>query len=169
MLNMIIKSLAGLLIFISPLVLAGQDILRLSDSVKQGKGSLSQISWLAGYWTGTGLGGNCEELWMPSNDSSMHGIFRFATKGELNFTEYMVIEEKEGSLRVKIKHFGDGVKPWEEKERWVEFPLVKVDGQTAWFNGLTYMRKGDTLWIKLAMKSEGKSWVEEFVFRKSGL
>lgn len=164
-----LKYLAVLLMVVSPWISRGQDILRLSDSVKQGKGSLSQLSWLAGYWTGTGLGGDCEELWMPANDSGMHGVFRFAQKGELQFTEYMVIEEKEGSLKVRIKHYGGGVNAWEEKEKWVEFPLVKIEGQTAWFNGLTYTRKGESLIVKLAMKSDGKSYVEEFVFRKSGL
>lgn len=161
--------LAAVFIFSAPFFVSGQEVLKLSDTIKQGKGNIAQLSWLAGYWTGNGLGGDCEELWMPANDSSMHGVFRFAEKGKLQFTEYMVIEEKEGSLRVKIKHYGGGVKPWEEKENWVEFPLVKIEGQTAWFSGLTYARKGNKLVIKLAMKSDGKSYVEEFVFSKSGL
>jgi Domain of unknown function (DUF6265) len=146
-----------------------QDILRLPADGKPGKGTLKQIEWLSGYWKGTGLGGDCEELWMPANDNGLHGVFRFSEKGKLQFTEYMVIEEKEGSLKVRIKHFGAGVNPWEEKEKWVEFPLVKIEDQTAWFNGLTYIRKGDELVVKLAMKSEGKSYVEEFIFRKSVL
>jgi Domain of unknown function (DUF6265) len=146
-----------------------QDILHLPADGKPGKGTLKQIEWLAGYWTGTGLGGDCEELWMPASDNGLHGVFRFSEKGKLQFTEYMVLEEKEGSLRVRIKHFGGGVNPWEEKEKWVDFQLVKIEGQTAWFNGLTYIRKGDVLVVKLAMKSGDKSYVEEFMFRKSVL
>jgi hypothetical protein len=164
-----IKWLATFLIFLSPLLSGAQNILRLSDSVQQGKGSLSQLSWLTGYWTGTGLGGDCEELWMPVSNGSMHGVFRFVEKGVLQFTEYMVIEEKQGSLIVRIKHYGGGVVPWEEKDKWVEFPLVKMEGQTAWFNGLTYQRNGNELSVKLAMKSKDGVYTEEFKFQKSTL
>ncbi len=162
------------MVFLFTLLLAGpaaftQDIMRIPADGSPGKGTLKQIEWLTGYWTGTGLGGDCEELWMPVKDSGMHGVFRFAEKGKLQFTEYMVIEEKNGSLKVKIKHYGSGLSPWEEKDKWVEFPLVKIEGQTAWFNGLTYIRKGDKLLVKLAMKSEGKSYTEEFTFQKSVL
>lgn len=163
-----IKWLA-LFFFFSPFVAGAQDILRLSDSLPQGKGSLSQLTWLTGYWTGSGLGGDCEELWMPANNTGMHGVFRFSEKGVLQFTEYMVIEEKEGSLKVRIKHYGGGVVPWEEKDKWVEFPLLKIEGQTAWFSGLTYQRKGNELIIKLAMKSKEGAYTEEFKFQKSTL
>jgi hypothetical protein len=147
----------------------GQDVLTLEKGQQPGKATLKQVEWLKGYWTGTGLGGDCEELWMPANDSSMHGVFRFAKNNSLQFTEYMVIEEKNGTLTVRIKHFGAGVEPWEEKDKWVEFPLVKAEGETAWFSGLTYARSGMDLIVTLRMKQGEKRYTEEFRFRKSAL
>ena len=122
-----------------------QEVIRLEKGQQPGKATLSQIDWLTGYWVGTGLGGDCEELWMPAIDSGMHGVFRFTKAKALQFTEYMVIEARNETLTVRLKHFGRGVNPWEEKDKWVEFPLVKVEGQTVWFNGLTYARRGDEL------------------------
>jgi hypothetical protein len=61
------------------------------------------------------------------------------------------------------------VQPWEEKEKWMEFPLVKLEGQTLWFDGLTYSRKNQELIVKLHMKSGNTIRVEEFIFRKSEL
>lgn len=54
-------------------------------------------------------------------------------------------------------------------DRWVEFRLVRIDGQTAYFNGLTYHRDGDTLTIKLALRSATGSRVEEFQFTRREL
>jgi hypothetical protein len=163
------KKIIGLYLFLLPIALTAQDVMKLSSVAERGKGSVAQLSWLAGYWVGTGLGGQCEELWMPANDSSMHGVFRFAEKGSLQFTEYMVIEQDGKSLMLRLKHFGGGVQPWEEKEKWIEFPLVKLEGQTAWFDGLTYSRKNQELIVKLHMKSGNTIRVEEFIFRKSEL
>jgi hypothetical protein len=76
-----------------------------------------------------------------------------------------LIEQGE-SLSIKLKHFNRDLSPWEEKDKWVEFKLIKIEGQTAWFSGLTYHREGDILIIKLSLKSKEKSWVEEFRFEK---
>ena len=147
-----------------------QEILQLKDGVTQQKTKLSQLSWLAGNWKGTGLGGNCDELWMPAGDSSMQGIFRFYEKGKLQFTEYMnVIQESDGTLAVKLKHFSADLSPWEEKDKWTIFKLIKVENQTAYFNGMTYQRKKNKLVVKLSMHSKEKEWIEEFVFYKTKL
>ena len=143
-----------------------QEVLKLEEGQIPGKGTLDQMDWLTGYWKGTGLGGNCDEIWMPAIDNSMAGVFRFANNGKIQFTEYMFIEELGESLSLKLKHFNRDLSPWEEKDKWVEFKLVKIEGQTAYFNGLTYQRKDNVLTIKLSLKSKDKSSVEEFQFEK---
>lgn len=145
----------------------------LIDSLARGQqpgiAHLQDINWLAGYWKGTGLGGDCEELWMPSVGGGMHGIFRLHENGKLNFTEYMVIEAVENSLVVKIKHYGKGTAPWEDKDEWTSFPLVKIVGETAYFDGITYQRKDDDLVIYVWLKEKGKKTVAEFKFQKAVL
>lgn len=162
------------LFFILPLLifgcsLYGQQVMKLKPGDLPAKATLGQLGWLTGYWKGTGLGGDCDELWMPASGSSMHGIFRLAINGETRFTEYMVIEEREQTLKVRLKHFGRDLSPWEEKEKWTEFKLVKVDGQTAWFHGLTYHRQGDELIIKLELKARDGTTIEEFRFHRATL
>jgi hypothetical protein len=147
-----------------------QEVLQLKDSEVADKGKLSDIAWLTGNWKGTGLGGTCDELWMPAGDSSMQGIFRFYEKGRLQFTEYMnLTQENDGTLSVKLKHFSADLSPWEEKEDWTIFKLIKLENQTAYFNGMTYHRIKNKLVIKLHMHNKEKEWLEEFVFYKKKL
>jgi hypothetical protein len=68
-----------------------------------------------------------------------------------------------------LKHFNRDLSPWEDKDRWLEFRLVKIDGQTAYFNGLTYHRDGDALIVKLAMRTRDGSRIETFQFTRTTL
>lgn len=156
------------LVFISNI--QAQKILKLTDSTTQQKTDISKLSWLTGNWKGTGLGGDCDELWMTACDNSMQGIFRFYEKRKLQFTEYMhIIQESDSTLAVKLKHFSADLSPWEEKTDWTIFKLIKVENQTAYFSGMTYQRIKNKLVVKLSMHNKEKEWVEEFVFNKKRL
>lgn len=151
------------------LTISGQEILRLEEGRPAGKASLEQMSWLAGYWAGPGLGGHCDEVWLPAVDNSMSGAFRYVKEGSIVFTEYLVIEEIEETLALKVKHFNRDLTAWEEKDDWVSFRLIKVEGQTAYFHGLTLHRQADSLTIKLALKSGERAWEEVFKYSKQDL
>jgi len=143
-----------------------QPIDSLAKGQKPGLAKLEDLAWLAGYWKGTGMGGDCEELWMPTKGGGMHGIFRLHDNKKLVFTEYMVIEEVDNTLLVKIKHYGKGTTPWEEKEEWTTFPLVRLAGETAFFDGITYKRQNNELIIYVWLKENGKKSIAEFRFEK---
>ena len=115
---------------------------------------IADVAWLAGYWRGPGLGGECEEIWsLPAGDR-MQGIFTLSRDGALTFSEAMTLVEEEGSLVLKVKHFTPEFVAWEEKEDYVSFPLVKPAENEAWFRGLTFRRKGaDGLSIYIVLKS----------------
>ena len=147
--------------------LFAQDVLTLQKGEKPGLGKITELSWLAGYYTGTGFGGNCDELWSPVLDNSMHGIFRYASNDSVQFSEYMIMEASEGTLNLKLKHFGRDLSPWEEKDIWTTFELIKIEGTIAYFNGITYAKNNDVLTIKLLLHDGEKSWVEEFVFKET--
>jgi hypothetical protein len=144
-------------------------VLRLEPDQLPAPATLADVAWLAGHWVGTGLGGDCDETWLPATDNAMPGIFRYHREGSLVFSEYMMIEALDGSLSVKLKHFNRDLTPWEEKNDWVVFRLVKLDRQTAYFNGLTYHREGDTLLVRLAMRTANGSTIEEFRFQRKPL
>ena len=80
-----------------------------------------------------------------------------------------LIQLADGSIEIRLKHFGRDLTPWEEKEEWTRFRLIKVEGQTAYFDKLTYQRSGKKLTIKLLLNNKEKSWTETFVLKKSGL
>jgi hypothetical protein len=163
------KTLPILILLFISLNSFSQDVLRLISDEKGAEANLGQMEWLSGYWYGTGLGGDCEELWMPALDNAMHGVFRLAINGQIRFTEYMAIEEVGGTLILKVKHFNRDLSAWEEKEDWVKFPLVKLEAHTAYFSGISFFRNGDSLSIKLAMRSGNESRIEEFLLTKKAL
>lgn len=147
----------------------GQEVLTLDSTTMKQKHQLSELAWLTELWTGEGLGGTCDEIWMPQMDNAMQGIFRYSKDGKVVFTEYMIIEQLDSNISLKLKHFNKDLSPWEEKDKWITFELIKIEGTTAYFNGLTYSRKEEELTIKLNLHSGDKKWVEEFTFKKTTL
>lgn len=163
------KIIATVILILFTMEIRSQEVLTLAENETPGSGSLSDISWLTGYWVGTGLGGDCEELWLPVADNTMNGIFRFLKEGQTQFSEYMILEEAEGTVSLKIKHFSRDLTAWEDKERWVTFPLVKIENNTAYFSGISFTRADDKLKIFLTIKGKDGSRIEEFNFSKADL
>lgn len=158
-----------LMFFIISLNLHAQEVLSLDKEQSAGSGSIQDLGWISGYWIGSGLGGDCEELWLPAKDNGMVGTFRFIMNGELIFSEYMNMVEEDGKLSLKIKHFNRDLTPWEEKEDWTVFKFIKTEGQTAYFSGITFHRTGDELKIRMAMTDQGVKSIEEFRFKRKDL
>ncbi len=120
-----------------------------------GKATLDQISWLAGSWEGTGLGGECDEHWTSAKNGSMVGAFRLHMDKKLAFSEYMTIQSMDGTLIARVKHFNPDFTGWEAKDKSVDFKLIKIEGKTAYFEGLTYTIGEDgKLNVYVAMKSK---------------
>jgi len=142
---------------------------QLEENESPGKGTVAELNWLAGYWTGTGLGGDCEEVWLPAKDGHMIGTFRFWMDGKLIFSEFMNFVQDGESISLKLKHFNPDLTGWEEKEEWTTFKLIELGPNTAWFHGITYERKGDELVIYLALTEKGERRIEEFRFTRTEL
>lgn len=143
---------------------------RLSPGASGPSAALSDLSWLAGHWHGEGLGGKCDEVWLPASGGSMIGTFRLVKDGQLVFSEFLTIVEDSGSLVMKVKHFDPDGTGWEDKDEFVAFPLVELGDEEAYFNGLTLRRlDGDRLEIFLALKQKDGSVREEaFHLRRIG-
>ena len=135
---------------------------RLDEGKARPEATIADVAWLAGYWRGSGLGGDCEEIWsLPAGDR-MQGIFTLSRDGGLSFSEAMTLVEEEGSLVLKVKHFTPEFVGWEEKEDYVSFPLVELRQNEARFRGLTFRRTGaDELSIFIVLTSEGKKTEHE--------
>lgn len=158
--------LLHVLLALLPCSLCAQGILKLDKGAQAAKLPVERLAWLSGHWYGEGLGGDCDEFWLPPADNAMQGVFRLLNGGRTTLTEYMCIMETDTATLLRLKHFGRNLEPWEDRERWVTFPLVKAEGTTAWFSGLTYHLRADTLHILLTMHSNGREWTEEFRMMK---
>jgi len=87
------------------------------------KAKITDLSWLVGRWTGSGLGGQLEENWNPPLGSAMLGTFQLLENGNPKFYEICLIAEENNSLIYKVKHFNPDLTGWEEKDEYVSFRL----------------------------------------------
>ena len=140
-----------------------------ADGAPPGKGMLSDVNWLQGHWIGSGLGGDCEELWGKPAGGALIGAFRYVRDGKLQFTEHFVMFEENGSLTLKLKHFDAAMKGWEEKDKFVEFRLVKLEPRAAYFHGLTYrLNEDDSMDVFVVVsQKDGTKREEKFEFKRS--
>lgn len=153
-----------------PVPLAGQE--PLTENTLRGDGSappaasIDEVAWLAGQWSGEGLGSVAEETWLPPAGDAMAGVFRLVGENGVEFYEVVTLREVEGSLILQLKHFGPDLVGWEEREETVDFPLVARSDDTLWFDGLTMKRvSDDEMHIWVALGEEGQAEMEEALFR----
>ncbi len=142
-------------------------------TLKEGEASsparIDDVSWLAGYWKGEGLGGVSEEFWTKPAGGSMTGVNRLVKDGKTVFQEILIIMEQQNSLILKLKHFNPDLTGWEEKEKTIDFALVHVGPNEAFFDGLTYRKLHDgslQIFLKLR-KKDGEVVEEEFRFQRT--
>lgn len=137
---------------------------RLDAGAEPPAASISDAAWLTGRWMGEGLGATAEESWLPPVGGRMAGVFRLVRDGSVQFYELVTLVEEDGSLVLRLKHFGPDLSGWEEKGESVDFPLVRRTADGLWFDGLTIRREGEghmKIWV--ALQSEGEE-VREALF-----
>lgn len=133
--NILILTVILWLISIS---LKAQNTMPLSEGQASPPATISQVAWIAGHWQGEAFGGITEEIWSPPLGNSMMGVFRLISEGKVGFYEIVTITEENNSLMLRLKHFHHDLKGWEEKDETVDFPLVKIENNKAWFQGFTF-------------------------------
>lgn len=153
-----------------PAQLSAQEVRTLGDQSSP-PATIDQISWLAGGWQGTGPGGDAHESWLPPVAGQMAGVFHLVQDEEVQFYEIMQMVSRGGSLMLRLKHFHGDLSGWEDNsaESAIEFPLVAIEGNTAYFSGLTYqLVDEDTLHVFLRLHDNGESWIATFEFERIG-
>ena len=136
------------------------------------KATIQQVAFIAGQWAGTLGDRHIEQHWMTPVGTSMVAAYRNVQGTEPKLYELLVIEQEGEGLMLRIKHFnpGQGLAGRQPQGESVNHRLVKVDGQTAVFEGtgenparVTFTRKGpDALDIVVARARDGK--ITETVF-----
>ncbi len=170
-LQITIVVLAG---FVNEPVVVGQ-VQGTSNTMTAGENSsppnatLEDVRWITGQWQGEAMGGTFEETWTAPNGDSMMGMFRHVVDDKANFYELLTIVPDGESLVLRLKHFSAELHGWEDKDQTVDFPLVKLAENEAYFDGLTFRRVGpDQLHIFVVIESEdGKKTEMKFAAQRA--
>lgn len=105
--------------------------------------TIQDVAWLAGRWVGEGFGGQLEEVWTAPAGNQMVGHFRMVENGQPSFYEFVLIEEVDGRLRYRVKHFNPDLVGWEEKDAFHEFAFVGIGPNEVRFDGLILRRRSE--------------------------
>ncbi|MBW4330604.1 hypothetical protein KY084_06905 [Stakelama sp. CBK3Z-3] len=146
---------------------AAQNVRSAQPGVPPAVADINSLSWLAGSWEGEGMGARASETYSAPTSGQIAGHFVMAGEdGKVAFYELMQIVPRGESLVYRLRHFNADLTGWEDAKggKAVEFPLLAVEGEDFYFDGLTLDRDGDdalTVWV--AIEQDGT--VEEVPFR----
>jgi len=104
--------------------------------------SVADLAWLTGEWSGEGFDSVLHENYSAPIGGQMPGHFYGAKDGKADFYEFVMIAQVGDSIEYRVKHFNPDMTGWEEKERFIRFPLVAVEKDVWYFDGLTIRRTG---------------------------
>ena len=153
-----------LILFFGWALAYGQETLQLEEGQVSPPANLEEVAWISGHWKGEAMGGIAEELWSPPLGGSMMFVFRLINDGKVTFYESGHIKQAGETLLMQLKHFDGELKGWEEKADTVDFRLVKLTKNKAYFVGLTFEKVGaDRLHIYVLL-DDGKNR-EEVLFQ----
>lgn len=140
--------------------------LRLSPGEKPPPAAIDDMAWLAGRWSGEGLGGLNEETWSPPAGGAMLGMYRLIKDAAPVFCELLALTRSEGSLLLSLRHFHPDLRGWEDGAAPVRMPLVAKQGRRLYFEGITFERSSDDeITIYLAIESRQDASIKEEVFK----
>ncbi len=144
-----------------------ENTVKLDEGKTGQKATIADAAWLAGSWSGTGLGGISEEVWSKPAGGIMMGAYRLIKDEKPVFYEMMLLLETEDTLVLRLKHFHPNFVGWEEKDKSVDFKFVKKDGDRIYFSGLTFEKAGKDLKIFLAFgQKDGTAREEVFNMKR---
>lgn len=132
--------LASLLLVAAPL--NAQATRSASPGAAPPPAKLADLAWLAGEWSGDGFAGPAREVYSPPMGGVIAGHFIQQKGAGILFFEIVTIAQKGDSLTYRLKHFNADLTGWEEKGVVQEFPLVAVENDSWYFDGLTIRRVG---------------------------
>lgn len=120
----------------------------------------SKLDWLSGKWTIQEGAESTQEYWSESRGLVKMGMFQMHGDIAMIFSEIIQIANDEESTLMRIKHFSHDLKAWEDREEMNTFRLIQLENQKATFEGLTYERINDQLFVYLADLQKDGSYKE---------
>ena len=140
------------------------------------KATVSQLAFITGPWTGTMGDRTIEQHWSAPLGDSMVAMYRNVQDGQARLYELLVIEQEGEGVALRIKHFapGPGLVGRQAKDEAVNHKLVRVEAQTAVFEGtgenptrVTFTRTSpDALSIVVERMRDGKPVATTFPYTR---
>ena len=159
--------LTAMLLFCVPAF--AQNTLSYDSKAGSPEANLKDMIWLSGHWQGEAFGGPIEEIWSPPRGESMMFSFKSMRQdGTVRFYEFGTISEEKGSLILKFKHFNADMTGWEEKDKFMEYRLVKITDDAAYFDDFTFKKRSDeeiAIYVIIETK-DGTSEEMPFYYKK---
>jgi len=141
---------------------------KLDDPDSPPTATLADAEMLVGSWAGTAFGGTIEEVWNPPSAGSMVGFFKLMHDGEVSFYELLLLQEEEGTLNLKVKHFNPDFSAWEDKRDHITFRFIKVEENAIHFSGISFYRISENEMHGYIVMRSGESVREEkIVYRRA--
>lgn len=124
------------------------------------------FEFLSGNWVGEGLGGIAEYTVSPASAGTVTAVFKHSRDGAPNFYEFIIVGEFEGRTALRLKHFNPDMGGWEERDQWMEFPLLELaPGKASYFDGLSYRIEDDGSLSAFVIARNSEGVEREFAFR----
>ncbi|WP_444996321.1 DUF6265 family protein [Aliikangiella sp. IMCC44359] len=160
-----------ILLFFSSMTLAQnqfKNTLFYTQSTTSPKANIESIRWISGYWQGKSWGGYIEEIWSQPMGNSMMASFKFVKDNKVKFYELITISEHQNSLILRLKHFNADLTGWENKEKTLDFKLVKVMKNKVYFDGYTFEKVSpEKMNVYVVIDSKGKKSEMQFSFNRA--
>ena len=126
---------------------------------------LADLAWLTGTWEGEGISGPAREIYGAPRGGQIGGHFTQSRGEGIWFYEIVTIVETGGSLEYRLKHFNADLTGWEAQDEVRAFPLVAVERDAWYFDGLTIRRDGADGMVGAVRIDNGDGTSREAVFR----
>jgi hypothetical protein len=76
------------------------------------KATVADLAWMTGHWSGPmANGATLEENWLVPQGGSIAALVRSTTADSTSLIELILIEEKEGTLTLRLQQWNAGLEP----------------------------------------------------------
>lgn len=155
-------------LWLAPNMIFGQShVMSLEEGASSPEASIEQFAWIAGHWKGEAFGGQTEEIWSKPTAGSMMGSFKLSEGDKVIFYELCVFREVDKTVLFQLKHFNADLTGWEEQNKTVDFPFVKITKDAVYFYGITFERiSNDELHVYVNIEEDGKVQEVPFIYKR---
>jgi len=95
--------------------------------------SIDGLTWIRGDWIEDTGDRRCEEVWSGPSADTLMGMFRWISRDEVSFFEFMAIRLSDGAVELHAKHFHPTLVAWEDRHRYQGFVLSELTDDRAVF------------------------------------